>query len=610
MQLHHPIYSNLNLNPVCMIKPGKINFFKMKVVQFELISVNCIIAVCCMVVVFFASSAFSGKRDEKTEPPEKGPVFSQFIYKGNDDFYKKYPLNSDEFYTPILQGCYPDPSITRKGNDYYLVSSSFAFFPGVPIFHSNDLVNWKQIGHVLDRPSQLKVQDAGMSAGVYAPDILYNAINDTFYMITTQFAGGFGNIVVKTKDPHLGWSDPFKLNFNGIDPALFFDDDGKAYVVHNDAPEKELYVGHRVIKIWEYDLINDNVIPGTSQVIVNGGVDLAKKPIWIEAPHIYKKNGRYYLMCAEGGTGGAHSEVIFVSDHPKGPYVPSALNPILSQRHLPRDRTDKIDWAGHADLVAGPDGKYYGVFLGIRPNEKDRVNTGRETFMLPVDWNGEFPIFEGGLDPLKIKLKMPSGVENKTGKQGFFPNGNFTFADNFKASTLDFRWIGVRGPREGFVTITKKGLLIRPYQVNIKEVKPISALFHRQQHHDFSARVTMDYKPQNEKELAGLVCYQKESFNYVFGVTKKGADYYLILERTKNGKSTLIASEKINVNQSLQLQVSAQGDQYNFGYALGKSKMKNLGGPVSGDILSTNVAQGFTGALIGLYATTSNDTSL
>jgi xylan 1,4-beta-xylosidase len=565
-------------------------------------------AACCVAVLFFIFSAFSGKKGEKNEPPEKGPIFSKFIYKGDDEIYKKYPLNADEFYSPILQGCYPDPSITRKGNDFYLVASSFAFFPGVPIFHSNDLVNWKQIGHVLDRPSQLKVHDAGMSAGVYAPDILYNSANDTFYMITTQFAGGFGNIVVKTKDPLQGWSDPVKLNFDGIDPALFFDDNGKAYVVHNDAPDKELYNGHRVIKIWEYDLSKDNVIQGTSEVIVDGGVDLSKKPVWIEAPHIYKKKGRYYLMCAEGGTGGAHSEVIFVSDHPKGPYKPAPKNPILTQRHLAKDRKDKIDWAGHADLVAGNDGKYYGVFLGIRPNEENRVNTGRETYILPVDWTGEFPVFEGGLDPLKIKLKMPQGIRNKTGKQGFFPNGNFTFEDNFNAKNLDFRWIGVRGPREGFVTITKNGLLIKPYHVNIKEVKPVSALFHRQQHNNFSASVTMYYTPQNESELAGLVCYQKESFNYVFGLTKKGMDYYIVLERTERGQSKVLGAEKINVNQQIQLQVSAQGDQYKFSFASGKSKFKHLGGVVSGDVLSTNIAQGFTGALIGLYATSSNDT--
>ena len=155
---------------------------------------------------------------------------------------------------------------------------------------------------------------------------------------------------------------------------------------------------------------NDQVIPGSDQVIVNGGVDLSKKPIWIEAPHIYKKNGRYYLMCAEGGTGDWHSEVIFVSDSPKGPFIPAPNNPILSQRYLNQNRKNMVDWAGHADLVEGPDGKYYGVFLAIRPNEKGRVNIGRETFILPVDWSGEFPVFENGLIPMEPKLKTPKTV--------------------------------------------------------------------------------------------------------------------------------------------------------------------------------------------------------
>jgi xylan 1,4-beta-xylosidase len=433
--------------------------------------------------VFSITDTFSQKKANNL------PVFTQAVYQGVDQVYRDNPLKEGEFYNPIIQGCYPDPSITRKGDDYYMVHSSFAMFPGVPIFHSNDLVNWTQIGHVLDRKSQLKVQESGISAGIFAPDIIYNEYNDTFYMIVTQFAGGFGNIVVKTKDPKLGWSDPNKLEFGGIDPALFFDDNGKAYVIHNDAPDKgkELYNGHRVIKIWEYDLEADQVIKGTDKIIVDGGVDITQKPIWIEAPHIYKKYGKYYLMCAEGGTGDWHSEVIFVSDDPKGPYIPAPSNPILTQRYFNKDRKNKVDWAGHADLVLGPDDKYYGVFLGIRPNNKDRVNTGRETFILPVDWSGEFPVFENGLIPMEPKLKMPKGVtENKAGKDGFFPNGNFTYTEDFKSEKLDYRWIGLRGPREDFMSTTKKGLEMKPFETNIKEIKPTSTLFYRQMHKEFS----------------------------------------------------------------------------------------------------------------------------
>ncbi|WP_333597861.1 glycoside hydrolase family 43 protein [Chryseobacterium flavum] len=536
-------------------------------------------------------------------------TFSDFNYRGNDKIYNDNPLKPDEFYSPILQGCYPDPSITKKGEDYYLVNSSFSMFPGVPIFTSKDLVNWKQVGHVLDRPSQLKVENSGVSHGIYAPDIKYNKHNDTFYMITTQFAGGIGNMVVKTKDPAKGWSEVQKLNFDGIDPSVFFDDDGKAYIVHNDAPPKgtEQYNGHRVIKIWDYDLEKDQVVAGSDKIIVNGGVDLSQKPIWIEGPHIYKKNGKYYLMCAEGGTGGNHSEVIFMADSPKGPFVPAKNNPILTQRYFPRDRKEKVDWAGHADLVEGPNGQWYGVFLAIRPNVSNRVTKGRETFILPVDWSGTYPVFQNGLVPMKPKLKMPQGVQNQTGQSGFFPNGNFTYNDKLTDKNLDFRWIAMRGPRENFITATKNGVKVNPMETNIKALAPISSLFHRLQHEDFETSVTLDYKPKSEKELAGITLYQSETFNYVFGITKKDKDFYIVLERTEKGQSKLIASEKISLSKPVKLQVVADKDEHSFNYSLDGRNYKNLGGPVSGDILSTDVAGGFTGSLIGLYSTSSND---
>lgn len=543
------------------------------------------------------------------------PLFTEVIYQGNDQVYKDYPLADNEFYSPILQGCYPDPAITKKGDDYYMVCSSFAMFPGVPIFHSKDLVNWTDLGGVLDDVSEFNPHDTGISGGVYAPGITYNPHNDTFYMIVTAFSGGLGNIIVKTKDPKQGWGSPIKLGFGGIDPSIFFDDDGKAYVVHNDAPDKgkELYSGHRVIKIWEYDLENDKVIHGTDKIIVDGGVDLSKKPIWIEAPHLYKKDGSYYLMCAEGGTGGWHSEVIFKSDSPKGPFIPAPSNPILTQRYFGKDRDNKVDWAGHADLIEGPNGEYYGVFLAVRPNEKGRVNTGRETFILPVDWSGEYPVFVNGLVPIEPKVKLPKGVMNKTGQDSFLPNGNFTIVENFTSNKLDYRWIGLRGPREEFIEITKKGLKIQPFETHIKEAKPTSTLFHRQQHDNFSFTTTLQYQPQSEKDLAGVVALQNEGSNYVFGITKKGKDTYLVLERNKwPGRkgpiiSEVIASTKIDVKSPVKLKISAKGDDYSFSYAINGSAFENLGGTLSGDILSTDVAGGFTGCLLGLYATSAND---
>ncbi|MBW8200427.1 glycoside hydrolase family 43 protein [Flagellimonas abyssi] len=584
----------------------------MKKIKKNLKRITAILLLVAVAGLYSFSVKDAGPKPKKAPTP---PVFTKVVYEGNDQLYNNNPLEADEFYNPILQGCYPDPAITRKGDDYYLVCSSFAMFPGVPIFHSKDLVNWTQIGHVLDRVSQLDVHDTGISQGVYAPGITYNPNNDTFYMITTAFAGGSGNIVVKTKDPMQGWSDPYHLKFNGIDPSLFFDDDGKAYVVHNDAPDrgKELYNGHRVIKIWEYDVEKDQIIEGTDKIIVDGGVDISEKPIWIEAPHLYKKDGKYYLMCAEGGTGGWHSEVIFMSDSPKGPFVPAPSNPILTQRYFPKERENKVDWAGHADLVLGPDDKYYGVFLAVRPNEENRVNTGRETFILPVDWSGTYPVFENGLIPMEPKLKMPEGVENKMGQEGFFPNGNFTYTEDFSSEKLDYRWIGLRGPREAFMEQTKNGLEITPFETNIKEVKPTSTLFYRQQHRTFSFTTILNYKPKSEKDLAGVVALQNEGSNYVFGLTKKDNDYYLVLEKNKwprrQGEiiSEVLASTKIDLSGPIELKIAAEGDKYTFSFSTDGSSFENLSGTVSGDILSTDVAGGFTGALLGLYATKAND---
>lgn len=549
-------------------------------------------------------------QSKKVKRVKDAPVFSQVIYQGDDQVYKDNPLKTDEFYNPILQGCYPDPSITRKGDDYFLVCSSFAMFPGVPIFHSKDLVNWKQIGHVLDRPSQLIVHDAGTSNGVYAPTIRYNPNNDTFYMITTQTTGGFGNMMVKTKDPFKGWSDPIKLNFGGIDPSIFFDDDGKAYIVHNDGPVKKLFSGHRTIKIREYDVEKDCLIPGTDKIIVDGGTKFEKKPFWIEAPHIYKKDGRYYLMCAEGGTGDGHSEVVFVSDYVKGPYVEAPNNPILTQRYLNPNRANKVDWAGHADVVKGPDGKYYGVFLAIRPNEKNRINIGRETFILPVDWSGTYPLFENGLIPMEPKLKLPAGVENKAGKDSYLPNGNFSFIEKFTSPELDYRWVGIRCPADKFASVTKDGLQIVPFAANIKEKKPLSGLWCRQQHSAFSFTTLLNYVPKSETDLAGIACLQSRKYNYVFGLTRKGKTYYLVLERTAKGISEIIASTPVEAKKPVYLQVKATGDDYQFSYSMDGTAFTNVGNIVSGDILSTNVAGGFVGCMLGLYATSANDAQI
>ena len=374
--------------------------------------------------------------------PEKSVAyFDYFNYSGNDDYYNENPLSEeDQFYNPILPGWYSDPSICKRGEDYFLVTSTFSYFPGVPIFHSTDLVNWKQIGHILDRPSQLPLDGQRIGEGIFAPAISYNPHNETFYMITTNIRRG--NFFVKTKDPFGEWSDPVWLpEVQGIDPSIFFDDDGKAYIVNNDAPDgRPLYPGHRAIRVQEFDWKNEKA-SGNGKMIVNGGVNIAEKPIWIEGPHIYKINGKYFLMNAEGGSGPEHSEVIFRGENPMGPFIPWDKNPILTQRHLDKNRSNPIGWAGHADLVQDKAGDWWAVFLACRPIDNEFENLGRETFIIPVKWSDDgFPYMTEGDDLIPMILSK-KGVKREN-----VTFGNFSVKDDFNENELGFEWMTLRTP--------------------------------------------------------------------------------------------------------------------------------------------------------------------
>lgn len=312
-------------------------------------------------------------------------AFDWFEYTGRDPDLTS-PAPAGYYRNPILAGFYPDPSICRVGADYYLVNSTFAYFPGIPIFHSRDLVHWTQLGHVVTRPGQLNYDGLGVSRGIFAPSIRHH--DGTFYLVCTMVDAG-GNFLMTATNPAGPWSDPVWLGFDGIDPSIFFDDDGRAYIVNNGPPpETPLYQGHRAIWIQEFDP-RAQKLTGPREVLVNGGVDRSKHPIWIEAPHIFKKDGWYYLICAEGGTAEDHSEVVFRSRAARGPCVAWNRNPILTQRTLDPKRPDPVTCSGHADFVATPDGAWWAVFLACRPYEGNLYNTGRESFLLPVKWTDD-----------------------------------------------------------------------------------------------------------------------------------------------------------------------------------------------------------------------------
>ena len=528
--------------------------------------------------------------------------FEYFKYEGKDAWFNKQIDRSSQFMNPIMAGYYPDPSICRKGDTYYMVNSSFGYFPGVPIFTSKDLVNWQQIGHVLDRASQFNFTGKEMSRGIYAPAISYNPKNDTFYMITTD-VGGVGNFFVKTKDPLKGWSEPILLpEIKNIDPSFLFDEDGKAYIVHNDAPEIEPeWNQQRTIRIHEFDVATDKTI-GKSKEIVRGGVNPAEKPIWIEGPHLYKINDFYFLMCAEGGTSTAHREVIFRSDNPWGPFEPAPVNPILTQKGLPQGRENMITSSGHADMIQTPEGDWWAVFLAVRPYDgKNMFNIGRETFLLPVEWENGFPIIlrKGVPIPIVVKKKNLQPVNH-------FNNGNFTYINEFKDAKLDYSWVTIRTPEQTFFNLEKGKLNIKPLPISIEEQKSPAAVVRRQQHSNFTVETQLKYSPTTENDFAGLTLFQNDKFQFLFGETITNGKTVLNIYRIEKTKQ-VIASVELQgkeLKKSIKLKVEGKAGICNFYYSFDGKKWLTLFENADATNLSTQKAGGFIGTTIGLYATT------
>lgn len=529
--------------------------------------------------------------------------FSYFEYSGNDACFNQKINPETQFRNPILPGFFPDPSICRRGDDYFLVNSTFSFFPGIPIFHSKDLVHWKQIGHVLDRPSQLNVDGLGISEGVFAPAIRYNKKTKTFYVINT-IVRGMGNFIVKTTDPFKGWSEPIALpEVKGIDPSVFFDDDGKAYVINSDEPLGKIkWRGHRAVKLQEFDQKNDKMV-GERIVLVDGGTDTLKHPKYIEGPHLYKVNGFYYLMAAEGGTSEGHTEVIFRSKNLKGPYIPWDKNPILTQFGLPTDRKNKVTSTGHADLVEDSHGNWFAVFLGCRPYQGDYYNTGRETFLLPVKWQDGFPVI---LDKGK---EVPAVVEMKSKViAGNTLSGNFKWRDEFDKPKLDMNWNMVRTPRDKWWNLANGQLELDVLNRSLSQQVNPAFLGRRQRHLNFEASTALNFNPTADNELAGLAYFQNDRNYFVMGKTMKTGKTLVVLQAIINGKYNIIAQKELDqqsVNKELVFKLVVKGGKADFFFTMKGEKTVSLADKVDVTGLSTKKAGGFVGSHVGLYATSS-----
>jgi alpha-N-arabinofuranosidase len=526
-------------------------------------------------------------------------AFDRFDYTGRDPVPSE-TLQPGEFRNPILTGFYPDPSICQVGEDYYLINSTFAYFPGIPIFHSRDLVNWKQIGHVIDRPEQLPYDKLGVSRGIFAPAISYH--DGTFYVVCTMIDAG-GNFVMTAKDPAGPWSDSTWLHFEGIDPSLFFDDDGRAWMLNNGAPiGQPLYSGHRAIWIQEFDPGARRMI-GPRKLLINGGVDISQKPVWIEGPHLYKRDGWYYLCCAEGGTSVNHTQVIFRSRAVDGPYVPWEENPIITQRNLDGNVPFGVTSTGHADLVIGPDKNWWAVFLAVRPYDGRHSPMGRETFLLPVDWpkDGWPRILEAG-KRVPLVVKAPAGVALQPASPPL--NGNFTWSDDFDAAELSPLWIMLRAPRETWWKLDPTGgkLTLEPRAETLAGDGNPSFLARRVQHARFTATTSLEV-PAAPGVSAGLAVFQGEHFHYFLAAKREADGVTLYLEKHQGGAGEVIASVQLPAATStVQLRVEANDATCAFSYAAEPDAWKTLLAGADAKMLTTDVAGGFVGAVVGMHA--------
>lgn len=519
--------------------------------------------------------------------------FTHFTYKGMDS--TSSPNVPDRYRNPILAGYYPDPSVLRVGDDYYLVNSSFSHFPGIPVWHSRDLVDWHQIGNAIDRPDQLDLTGRAVSEGVFAPDISFHA--GRFYLINTCVGCG-GNYVITADDPAGPWSRPIWLPFDGIDPSLYWEGD-RAFIVNTSGSDlPPAYDGHNALWLQEYDW-RAGRLTGPRTKLVDGGIHPAERPAWIEGPHLFRRDGWYYLMAAEGGTAERHSEVIFRSRTLAGPYEARPV-PILTQRDLPPDRPDPVTSTGHADLIETTKGDWWAVFLGTRPYAGDLYLTGRETFLLPVTWAQGWPTILPPGTPVPLTVARPA---LPPGPAPVPPtSGSFDYVDDFQGNALSPAWVGIRVPKHPFLKVAHDTLSLGS-AAPLGERSGVPAFVGRRlQHRRADISVTVRFDPAHDGDRAGLAAIQNDRSFLFFGTTRiNGKPQVALYARDKADADTLLAAAPFNPARPVTFTLRINGGTIACDYLTGGAR-HTLKAGLDAALLSTARAGGFVGTVVGPYA--------
>lgn len=477
---------------------------------------------------------------------------------------------------PVIRGFHPDPSICRVGQDFYLVTSTFEFFPGLPLYHSTNLVNWEPIGFCLTEPEQLDLTDSRCSGGLFAPTIRYH--DGIFYVTCTNVSHG-GNFIVHTREITGKWSAPCWVDQGGIDPSLFFDSDGTCCFCSTCFDETgPAIVASRIDPIT-------GALEGESHVISRGSG--GKYP---EAPHIYRKDGFYYLMLAEGGTEYGHMETIFRSKNLFGPYEACPRNPILTHRDY---MGSPIQATGHGDLTQDSHGNWWMVCLGIRPLPDGMLhNLGRETFLAPVVWDEEgWPVVgnNGRLEPV-MEAPLPERPR---------PRQPETFFEDFCGHMPENRWNYIRNPELHRYRAEGDGLKLEGDGKSLAAPSPCF-LGVRQTEFCQTARTQVSLV-RGESAKAGIAAYYNQQYFYSLSLVCEGKDTFLVVESCVHGIPACTARLACSCEE-VELEIRGDPAAYHFSFRCGKDWVEMGALPSAGLCTEGTMTTTFTGVYFGIFS--------
>jgi xylan 1,4-beta-xylosidase len=486
---------------------------------------------------------------------------------------------------PVLAGMHPDPSVCRHGDDYYLVCSSFEYWPALPLFHSRDLVHWRPIGHALSRPEQARIDVSLPSGdnGAYAATIRFH--HGWFYISGTlvRTAPQAGNFIVKTQDPAGVWSDPVWLpHVEGIDPALFFDE-GRLYIVASRHRPRAGVDWACEVTLQEIDA--HSFAPLSAPTVLTRGV--VQDATAAEAPRLLRRGAHVYLLIAEGGTAQNHAVTVLRAKDVRGPYEVAPHNPILTHRH--RGPTAAVQAVGHADWVQTQQGDWWMLALATRPlhNEAGGVHDllGRETFLLPMTWHNDWPVCCPGQGHVPLAGPAPA-----LPWQAQAPELATAFAE-----PLDLHWRWLRTPHQVWWQVKEGRLGVRPLAAKLGDAEPVGMLLRAHQHHRALACVTLDVAPAAGQH-AGLVVFYNDHHHLQWLRGDEG----LSMWRCAKGQLTLVLHVPCG-SECVHLRVHVQGLHAVFGYRTAHAWQDMP--PQDIAHFCAAHAGGFVGLHVGLYAT-------